>query len=93
MAHNINRKAIKTKGYKMITTPYVTIDGHEYAPLNDELSLKKAVAHQPISIMIYVTENMRFYRSGVYTGPCEDGFGNHDVLAVGYGTTEGGEDY
>ena len=30
---------------------------------------------------------------GLCTGPCEDGFGNHDVLAVWHGTTDGGEDY
>ena len=30
----------------------VTIDGHEDVPENCEMSLKKAVAHQPVSVAI-----------------------------------------
>lgn len=30
----------------------VTIDGYEDVPENDEKSLKKAVAHQPVSVAI-----------------------------------------
>ncbi|CAA7036864.1 unnamed protein product [Microthlaspi erraticum] len=44
---NCNRK--KDKSHKI-----VTINGYEDVPANDELSLKKAVAHQP----------------GIFTGPC-----------------------
>nr|VDC72147.1 unnamed protein product [Brassica rapa] len=62
------------------------------APHNDEMSLKKAVAHQPISVMVEA-ENMKLYKSGVFTGPCDHWYGNHNVVVVGYGTTERGEDY
>lgn len=30
----------------------MTIDGHEDVPENDERALKKAVAHQPVSVAI-----------------------------------------
>lgn len=46
----------------MVTTRYVTIDSYEDAPHNDEMSLKKAVAHQPISVMVEA-ENMKLYKS------------------------------
>ncbi|XP_048630730.1 probable cysteine protease RDL3 [Brassica napus] len=80
------------KAIEMVTTRYVTIDSHEDAPHKDEMSLKKAVAHQPISVMIEA-ENMKLYKSGVFTGPCDHWYGNHNVVVVGYGTTERGEDY
>lgn len=47
---------------QMVTTRYVTIDSYEDAPHNDEMSLKKAVAHQPISVMVEA-ENMKLYKS------------------------------
>lgn len=80
------------KAIEMVTTRYVTIDSYEDAPHNDEMSLKKAVAHQPISVMVEA-ENMKLYKSGVFTGPCDHWYGNHNVVVVGYGTTERGEDY
>ncbi|KAL0816382.1 hypothetical protein Bca101_072826 [Brassica carinata] len=82
----------KIKETVMVTTRYVTIDSYEDAPHNDEMSLKKAVAHQPISVMVEA-ENMKLYKSGVFTGPCDHWYGNHNVVVVGYGTTERGEDY
>ncbi|KAG2306250.1 hypothetical protein Bca4012_084713 [Brassica carinata] len=72
------------KAIEMVTTRYVTIDSYEDAPHNDEMSLKKAVAHQPISVLIEA-ENMKLYTSGVFTGPCDHWYGNHNVVVVGYG--------
>lgn len=46
----------------MPTTRFVTINGHEVVPENDEMSLKKAVANQPISVMISAA-NMSDYTS------------------------------
>ncbi|KAJ4904825.1 putative cysteine proteinase [Raphanus sativus] len=80
------------KAIEMVTTRYVTIDSYEDAPHYDEMSLKKAVAHQPISVMIEA-ESMKLHISGVFTGPCDHWYGNHNVVVVGYGTTERGEDY
>ncbi|CAA7030724.1 unnamed protein product [Microthlaspi erraticum] len=80
------------KRIEMVTARFVTIDGHEGVPQYDEMSLKKAVAHQPISVMVEAN-NMKLYKSGVFTGPCDNWYGNHNVLVVGYGSSSSGQDY
>ena len=54
---------------------------------NNEKILKRAVAHQPISVAIQANlTSFRFYKSGVYQDPdCGDQL-DHGVLIVGYGT-------
>uniref|UniRef100_A0A1J3IRL7 Cysteine proteinase RD21a n=1 Tax=Noccaea caerulescens TaxID=107243 RepID=A0A1J3IRL7_NOCCA len=70
----------------------VTIDGFEDVPENDEKSLKKALAHQPISVAIEAGgRDFQLYKSGVFTGTCGTAL-DHGVVAVGYGST-GGQDY
>ncbi|KAF2294668.1 hypothetical protein P3X46_013848 [Hevea brasiliensis] len=70
----------------------VTIDGYEDVPENDENSLKKAVAHQPVSVAIEAGGRaFQLYQSGVFTGRCGTQL-DHGVVAVGYGT-ENGVDY
>ncbi|KAK1351564.1 putative cysteine proteinase [Heracleum sosnowskyi] len=70
----------------------VTINGYENVPQNDENSLKKAVAHQPVSVLIEDGERaFQLYGSGVFTGLCGTKL-DHIVVAVGYGT-EDGRDY
>jgi cathepsin L len=66
----------------------VTIDGHEDVPVNDGDALKKAVAHQPVSVAICASGGLQFYKSGVITEDacCTDL--NHGVLAVGYVDTD-----
>ncbi|KAJ0098173.1 hypothetical protein Patl1_28627 [Pistacia atlantica] len=70
----------------------VSIDGYEDVLPFDEKSLKKAVAHQPVSVAIEAS-GMAFqlYDSGVFTGECGSAL-DHGVVVVGYGT-ENGEDY
>ncbi|KAH9695417.1 cysteine proteinase RD21A [Citrus sinensis] len=70
----------------------VTIDGYEDVPQNDEKSLQKAVASQPVSVAIEAG-GMAFqlYNSGVFTGICGTEL-DHGVIAVGYGT-DGHLDY
>ncbi|XP_006291187.2 probable cysteine protease RDL3 [Capsella rubella] len=80
------------KAIEMTTTRVVTINGREVVPENDEMSLKKAVAHQPITVMISAA-NMSDYKSGVYKGPCSNLWGDHNVLIVGYGTSPDEGDY
>jgi hypothetical protein len=71
----------------------VSIDGFESVPENDELSLKKAVAFQPVSVGIEAGgPEFQLYESGVFTGRCGTEL-DHGVVAVGYGTTEDGKDY
>ncbi|KAK1665703.1 hypothetical protein QYE76_053862 [Lolium multiflorum] len=71
----------------------VSIDGFESVPENDELSLKKAVAHQPVSVGIEAGgPEFQLYESGVFSGRCGTEL-DHGVVAVGYGTTDDGKDY
>ncbi|XP_061962878.1 cysteine proteinase mucunain-like isoform X2 [Populus nigra] len=70
----------------------VTIDGYEDVPQNDEKSLKKAVANQPVSVAIEAGgRDFQLYQSGVFTGSCGTQL-DHGVVTVGYGT-EHGVDY
>lgn len=60
---------------------------------NDQISLKAAVAQQPIAVAIEAdTRYFQSYSSGILTSPeCGTSL-DHGVLAVGYGT-ENGQDY
>lgn len=61
-----------------------------------EADLKAALATVgPISVAIDAShESFQFYASGVYNEPeCDSEQLDHGVLAVGYGTTDKGEDY
>ncbi|KAL6651833.1 hypothetical protein ACP70R_010758 [Stipagrostis hirtigluma subsp. patula] len=79
---DINRKNAKV----------VTIDAFEDVPENDEKSLQKAVAHQPVSVAIEAGgREFQLYKSGVFSGRCGTQL-DHGVVAVGYGT-ENGKDY
>ncbi|KAL6514221.1 putative cysteine protease rd21b [Orobanche hederae] len=70
----------------------VSIDSYEDVPENDEQALKKAVAHQPVSVAIEAGGRaFQLYQSGVFTGLCGTDL-DHGVVAVGYGT-ENGKDY
>ncbi|XP_037496285.1 probable cysteine protease RD21B [Jatropha curcas] len=70
----------------------VTIDGYEDVPENDEKSLKKALANQPVSVAIEAGGRaFQLFQSGVFTGRCGTQL-DHGVAAVGYGT-ENGVDY
>lgn len=67
----------------------VAIDGYEDVPTNDENSLKKAVASQPVSVAIEAGGRaFQLYESGVFTGICGTDL-DHGVAAVGYGTDNG----
>jgi C1A family cysteine protease len=70
----------------------VTIDDYEDVPENDEKSLKKAAANQPISVAIEASgREFQFYDSGVFTSTCGTQL-DHGVTLVGYGS-ESGTDY
>ncbi|CAH8359696.1 unnamed protein product [Eruca vesicaria subsp. sativa] len=67
----------------------VMIDGYENLPSNDELSLMKAVAHQPVTAVIdSSSREFQLYESGVFDGTCGTNL-NHGVVVVGYGTEKG----
>ncbi|KAL2333505.1 hypothetical protein Fmac_014718 [Flemingia macrophylla] len=70
----------------------VQIDGFEDVPSYNENALKKAVAHQPVSVAIEASgRELQLYQSGVFTGRCGTGL-DHGVVVVGYGS-EHGQDY
>ena len=72
------------------TTGYVDVKS------GDEDALKMAVATVgPISVAIdALHSSFMMYKDGVYVEPdCSTTFLDHGVLAVGYGTTEEGQDY
>lgn len=63
----------------------MSIDGYEDVPVNDEVSLAKAVSNQPVSVAICASEAMQFYSSGTIPAKGSCTGLNHGVLAVGYG--------
>nr|AAW34137.1 cysteine protease gp3b [Zingiber officinale] len=69
----------------------VSIDSYRNVPSNDEKSLQKAVANQPISVGINASgRNFQLYHSGIFTGSCNTSL-NHGVTVVGYGTVNGND--
>ncbi|KAM7269358.1 hypothetical protein ACFE04_024855 [Oxalis oulophora] len=76
-----------------LNTPSVIIDDYEIVPENDEISLIKAVANQPVAVAIDAGgENSQFYSEGVFNGVCGTQL-NHGVTVVGYGKTQSGSKY
>ncbi|KAH0868726.1 hypothetical protein HID58_075748 [Brassica napus] len=69
----------------------VTINGHQDVPTNDEKSLLKALAHQPLSVAIDASgREFQFYSGGVFDGRCGVDL-DHGVAAVGYGSSKGSD--
>lgn len=70
----------------------VSIDGYEDVPPYNERALQKAVAHQPVSVVIEASGRaLQLYVSGIFTGACGAAL-DHGVVVVGYGS-ENGKDY
>ncbi|KAI4324847.1 hypothetical protein MLD38_030299 [Melastoma candidum] len=77
---------------KRVNSKVVSIDGFEDVPPFNERALKKAVAHQPVSVAIEASgREFQLYHSGVFTGKCGTAL-DHGVIVVGYGR-EHGHDY
>ncbi|TVU07268.1 hypothetical protein EJB05_47316, partial [Eragrostis curvula] len=70
-----------------------TIKSYEDVPANDEASLMKAVANQPISVAVDDGDmTFQFYSGGVMTGSCGTDL-DHGIAAIGYGTDSDGTKY
>ena len=70
--------------------------GYVNVKSGDEDALKMAVATVgPVSVAIDASHlSFQFYKDGVYVEPdCSTKLLDHGVLAVGYGTTDEGQDY
>ncbi|XP_074591601.1 senescence-specific cysteine protease SAG39-like [Curcuma longa] len=69
------------------------ISGYQDVPADDEAALRKAVAHQPVSVAIEASGSaFQFYNGGVFTGDCGTDL-DHGVTAVGYGEASDGSKY
>ncbi|XP_038691403.1 senescence-specific cysteine protease SAG12-like [Tripterygium wilfordii] len=68
-------------------TAAATITGYEDVPINDEKSLLKAVANQPVSVSVD-GNGFQAYSHGIYSGDCGTDL-NHAVTVVGYGNSGG----
>ncbi|KAH7566988.1 hypothetical protein ACOSP7_011332 [Xanthoceras sorbifolium] len=67
----------------------VTISGYRDVPQNNEQSLLKALANQPLSVAIDASgRDFQFYSGGVFDGHCGTSL-DHGVAAVGYGSERG----
>jgi len=67
----------------------VTISGYHDVPENNEQSLLKALANQPLSVAIEASgRDFQFYSGGVFDGHCGTEL-DHGVAAVGYGSNKG----
>ncbi|KZV43082.1 xylem cysteine protein 1-like [Dorcoceras hygrometricum] len=67
----------------------VSISGYQDVPANDERSLLKALANQPVSVAIEASgRDFQFYSGGVFDGHCGSEL-DHGVAAVGYGSSKG----
>eukprot|EP00197_Chlamydomonas_leiostraca_P006203 CAMPEP_0202861608 /NCGR_PEP_ID=MMETSP1391-20130828/2947_1 /ASSEMBLY_ACC=CAM_ASM_000867 /TAXON_ID=1034604 /ORGANISM="Chlamydomonas leiostraca, Strain SAG 11-49" /LENGTH=497 /DNA_ID=CAMNT_0049541025 /DNA_START=70 /DNA_END=1563 /DNA_ORIENTATION=- len=72
----------------------VTIDGYEDVPENSETALKKAVAHQPVSVAIEADQKaFQLYMGGVFADETCGTELDHGVLVVGYGDDPNGGKY
>ncbi|PNT78134.1 senescence-specific cysteine protease SAG39 [Brachypodium distachyon] len=70
-----------------------TIKGYEDVPANDESALMKAVAHQPVSVVVDGGDmTFQLYAGGVMTGSCGVEM-DHGIAAIGYGATSNGTKY
>ncbi|KAE8663718.1 Detected protein of confused Function [Hibiscus syriacus] len=70
-----------------------TINGFEDVPVNSEDALQKAVANQPVSVVIDAKGfDFQLNSGGVFMGPCGTQL-NHGVTAVGYGDDDDGTKY
>ncbi|CAL5061814.1 unnamed protein product [Urochloa decumbens] len=62
-------------------------------PRNNEAALERAVANRPIAVSIDAASRaFRFYKRGVFSGPCSTRL-HHAVTVVGYGATARGGKY
>ncbi|KAL4643316.1 hypothetical protein ACB092_02G084200 [Castanea dentata] len=69
----------------------VKIGGYQDVPPNDEESLLKALAHQPLSVAIEASgQDFQFYSGGIFNGQCGTEL-DHGVTAVGYGSLKGSD--
>lgn len=73
------------------TPPVATINGYQSVPQGDEGALLKAVANQPVTVVLDPSL-LQFCKSRIISGECGLTL-HHAITAVGYGTSENGTKY
>lgn len=78
--------------------PFTKIKGYEMVPNINEFELKKIVAQQPVVTVIFAGSKEFFgYKGGVFKEACSNEPEGkqllHDVLIIGYGIEENGDEY
>ncbi|GAB2240475.1 hypothetical protein Droror1_Dr00020993 [Drosera rotundifolia] len=69
------------------------IGGYQFVSRNNEQALQKAVANQPVAVLVQGTDdNFRHYTGGVLKGSCGTKV-DHAVTVVGYDTASDGTPY
>ncbi|XP_074302542.1 cysteine protease XCP2-like [Silene latifolia] len=67
----------------------ISINGYHDVPANDEASLIKDLAHQPVTVAVDASgRDFQFHSRVVFDGHCGTDL-DHGVAAVGYGTSKG----
>ncbi|CAL0328363.1 unnamed protein product [Lupinus luteus] len=74
------------------TRPLAHIRGFMNVAQNSEKQLQIAVARQPVAVAVSTNEYFRFYKQGIFNGPCSTNT-DHMVTAIGYGTANDGTKY
>ncbi|CAM0907964.1 unnamed protein product [Alopecurus aequalis] len=73
-----------------VSNSAASIKGYEDVPKNDEASLQKAVAAQPVSVALDGGDSLfQFYKGGVLSGDCGTEL-DHGITVVGYGVADDG---
>ncbi|KAF9606697.1 hypothetical protein IFM89_027741 [Coptis chinensis] len=86
-------KYYNTCNTKEETSHATEISGHEDVPRNSEVALLKAVANQPIAVVIDAGGfDFQFYSSSVFISQCGTDL-DHSVTAVGYDVSDDGTKY
>lgn len=71
--------------------PVATINGNQRVPQGDEGALLKAVANQPVALVLDPSL-LQFCKSRIISGECGLTL-HHAITAVGYGTSKNGTKY
>ncbi|XP_061362049.1 zingipain-2-like [Gastrolobium bilobum] len=79
------------------TATAAQISGYVNVPSNNEKQLLIAVANQPVSVYLALSDDFHSYQGGIFTGSCptklEGATDIHAATVIGYGTSKDGIKY
>jgi cathepsin L len=75
-------------------SPVARVHSYVQVESSNEKALQAAVVNQPVSVVINADpDTFLHYKEGIYADPACNGWPDHAVLLVGYGTSDDGQDY